>query len=143
MVKNLPANIGDIGDMGSILGLGRSLGREHGNPLWYSCLGNPIDRGAWRATVPGLTGESDTEATQLSYSSCLCIMHRLECLSVSVLGFDRLSLTIKGLLIISTTSWPLWCPYSCLLSFTPWHPLLIFSISFAFRFTQRATDYFA
>ena len=47
VVKNLPANAGDIRDMGSIPGPGRSLGGGHGNPLQYSCLKNPIDRGAW------------------------------------------------------------------------------------------------
>ena len=43
------------GDTGSIPGLGRSPGGEIGNPLQYSCLGNPMDRGAWRGTVHGLT----------------------------------------------------------------------------------------
>ena len=47
VVKNLPANAGDIRDMGSIPGLGRYPGVGHGNPLQYSCLGNPMDRGAW------------------------------------------------------------------------------------------------
>ena len=46
MVNNLPANAGDMRDEGSIPGLGRSLGGGHGNPLQYSCLENPIDRGA-------------------------------------------------------------------------------------------------
>ena len=50
MVKNPPANAGDIRDEGLIPGLGRSPGGEHGNPLQYSSLENPIDRGAWRAT---------------------------------------------------------------------------------------------
>jgi len=45
--------------MGLILGLGRSSGGGHDNPLQYSCLGNPMDRGAWRATVHGVTKESD------------------------------------------------------------------------------------
>ena len=53
MVKNLPANAGDTGDMGSIPGLGRSPGRGHGNPLQCSCLENPMDRGAWQ--VHGVT----------------------------------------------------------------------------------------
>ena len=52
MVKNPPANAGDIRDTGSIPGLGRSPGRGHGNPLQYSCLENPMDRGAGWATVP-------------------------------------------------------------------------------------------
>ena len=56
MVKNLPVN---AGDSGSIPGSGRSPGEGHGNPLQYSCLGNPRDRGAWQATVHGVA-ESDT-----------------------------------------------------------------------------------
>ena len=51
MVKNLPADAGDLRDTGSIPGSGRSLGGGHGNPLQYSCLENPMDRGAWWATV--------------------------------------------------------------------------------------------
>ena len=54
MVKNLPANAGDIRNAGSIPGLGRSPGGAHGNPLQYSCLENRIDRGAWWATVHGV-----------------------------------------------------------------------------------------
>ena len=44
----------NVGDLGSILGLGRSPGKGHGNPLQYSCLENPMDRGAWWATVHGV-----------------------------------------------------------------------------------------
>ena len=51
VVKNPPASIGDIGDTGTIPGLGRSPGRKHGNPLQCSCLWNLMDRGAWWATV--------------------------------------------------------------------------------------------
>ena len=47
VVNNLPANAGDVRDKGSIPGSGRSPGRRHGNPLQYSCLENPMDRGAW------------------------------------------------------------------------------------------------
>ena len=54
-VKNPRANAGDTGDTGSIPGLGRSLGEGNGNPLQYSCLENPMQRGAWRATVHGVT----------------------------------------------------------------------------------------
>ena len=50
MVKKPPANAGDIRDMGSIPGLGRSHGGGHGNPFQYSCLENPMDRGASQAT---------------------------------------------------------------------------------------------
>ena len=45
--KHAPANAGDIRDMGSVSGSGRSPGGRHGNPLQYSCLENPLDRGAW------------------------------------------------------------------------------------------------
>ena len=54
VVKNLPVNAGDIRDMGSIPGLGRSPGGGHGNPLQYSCLGNPMDRRIWQALVHGV-----------------------------------------------------------------------------------------
>ena len=49
VVRNPPANAGDIRDLGSTSGLGRSLGGEHGNPLQYSCLENSTDRGDWWA----------------------------------------------------------------------------------------------
>ena len=51
VVKNLPASVGDIKDVGSIPGSERSPGGGHGNPFQYSCLENPMDRGAWQATV--------------------------------------------------------------------------------------------
>ena len=60
VVKDLPANAGDIRDAVSIPGLGRSPGEGTDNPLQYSCLGNPMDRRAWRTTVQGVTKESDT-----------------------------------------------------------------------------------
>ena len=49
MIKNLPANAGDIEDVGSISGPGRSPGGGNDHPLQYACLGNPMDRGAWQA----------------------------------------------------------------------------------------------
>ena len=55
MVKNLSANARDIRDVGSIPGLGGSPGGGNGNPLQHSCLENPMDRGAWRATIHGVT----------------------------------------------------------------------------------------
>ena len=54
VVKNPPVNAGDIRDMGSISGSGRSLGGGNGNLLQYSCLENPMDGGAWRAAVHGV-----------------------------------------------------------------------------------------
>ena len=65
VVKNLPANVGDTRDTGSIPGSGRSSGGEHGNPRQYSCLENPMDRGAWRAIVCRVT-KSQTRLNQLS-----------------------------------------------------------------------------
>ena len=52
VVKNLPANVGDVKDAGSIPGLGRSPGGGNGNPVQYSCLENHMDRGTWWAIVP-------------------------------------------------------------------------------------------
>ena len=60
VVKNPPANAGDTGDAGSTPGSGRSLGGRNGNLLEYSCLGYPMNSGAWGATVRGVTKESDT-----------------------------------------------------------------------------------
>ena len=51
VVKNPPINAGDIRHMGLIPGSGKSPGGWHGNPLWYSCLENPMGRGAWWAAV--------------------------------------------------------------------------------------------
>ena len=62
MVKNRPADVGDAKDMESIPGWGRSPGGGNGNPLQYSCLENPMDRGAWWATVHGVA----KSRTQLS-----------------------------------------------------------------------------
>ena len=61
--ENLLANAGATGDMGSIPGWGRSPGRGHGNPLQYSCTGNPTDRGAWWATVHEVAELDSTEHT--------------------------------------------------------------------------------
>ena len=73
MVKNPSANAGDIRDMGFIPRSRRSSGGGNGNPLHYSCLENPIDRGAWRVTVHGIakswTGLSNDEPILTSYVS--------------------------------------------------------------------------
>ena len=60
--KNPPTSAGDTRDVGSIAGLGRSPGEGNGNPLQYSCLQNPIDRGSWQATAHGVA----KSPTQLS-----------------------------------------------------------------------------
>ena len=59
VVKNPPANAGDVRDASSIPGSGRSSRGGHGNPLQYSCLENPMDKGAWWTTVHGVA-ESQT-----------------------------------------------------------------------------------
>ena len=51
MIKNFPASVGDVKDLGWIPGLGRSPGGGYDNPLQYSCLENPTDRAAWKTTV--------------------------------------------------------------------------------------------
>ena len=63
VVKNLHDNAVEIKDMGSISGSGRSPGGGHGNPLQYSCLENPMDRGALQTIVHKVTGSDMTEAT--------------------------------------------------------------------------------
>ena len=77
-VKNLPANIADTGDKGSIPGSGRSSGGRNGNLLQYSCLENPVDRDAWRAIVYGVTKSwaqlkrlSMHAGTQLTRTGCV------------------------------------------------------------------------
>ena len=64
MVKKPPANERDLRDVGSIPGLGRSPGGGHGNPLQFSCLENPMDRGAWWATVNRATKSRKQLSTQ-------------------------------------------------------------------------------
>ena len=64
-VRNPPANAGDVRDVSSIPGSGRSPGGDHVNLLRYSCLENPMDRGAWGATVQGVA-QSQTQLKRLS-----------------------------------------------------------------------------
>ena len=97
VVKNVPANAGDIRDSGLVPGLGRCPGGGHGNPLQYSCLENPMDRGFWWTEDSGglqsLGSQSRTRLKQLSthtrcYTSCnyvcfslrssLCLIPRIQ-----------------------------------------------------------------
>ena len=81
VLTNPPAIAGDAGDMNSVPGLGRSPGEGNGNPLQYSCLGNPMDRAAWWATVHGVTKSqtrlSDLLLTSLYLQSSYCLMSPL------------------------------------------------------------------
>ena len=69
------ASVYDAGDPGSIPGLGRSLGEGNGNPLQYYCLENPMDRGAWLATVHGVS-KSRTRLSDFTFTFTLFIFIR-------------------------------------------------------------------
>ena len=73
--KNLPANAGDLREAGLISGLGRSTGGGHGNPLQYSCLENPMDRGAWHAMVLWVA-QSWTQLKQLCMTAPIYLSMR-------------------------------------------------------------------
>ena len=75
IVKNPPANAGDARDVGSIPGSGRSPGEGNGNPLQYSCLENPMDRGAWWATVHGVTKSQTRRVTEDTMEHEVIHMH--------------------------------------------------------------------
>ena len=64
VVKEIAYNAGDASDMGSIAGLGRSPAGGHGYPPRYSCVGNPVDRGAWQTTVHGVARGGQDLATK-------------------------------------------------------------------------------
>ena len=76
VVKNLPANAGDLRDSGSIPGLGRSPGGWYGNPLQYSCLENLKDRGTWWAIVPRVTN-SQTRLKRLDTNMIILMFEGL------------------------------------------------------------------
>ena len=79
MVKNLPANAGNIRDAGLISGLGRSPGGGNGHPLHCSCLKNPVDRGTWQITVHWVA-KNWTWLKWLSTHAKECIHHNLKTL---------------------------------------------------------------
>ena len=76
VVKNLPVNVGDIRDMGLIAQSGRSPGGGHGNPLQYSCLENPMDKGAWWVIVHKVA-KSRTQLKQLSMHVSLKVNYNM------------------------------------------------------------------
>ena len=71
VVKNLPANAGDPRDAASFPVLGRSAGEGNGNPLQYCCPGNSMDRGAWWATVHGVTNMMEHPCNQAVFYRCI------------------------------------------------------------------------
>ena len=103
MVKNLPANAGDIRDVGSILVSGRCPGGGHGNPLQYSCLEKLMDRGAWWATVHRVA-KSRTQLKRLStHTQCPQGPSRLSPMAVfpSFLWLNNCCVCLSVLLILS------------------------------------------
>ena len=88
VVKNPPTSAGDIRDMASVPGLGRSSGGGHGNPLQYSCLENPMDRGAWLATVHRVA-KSQTQLKPLCTARNLIIVILIVFYIISV-GFNSM-----------------------------------------------------
>ena len=75
VVKDLPTNAGVMRDVGSISGSERSPGGGHGNPIQYSCLENPMDRGAWQTTVHRVA-KSETQLKQLSMHTSSNSVHK-------------------------------------------------------------------
>ena len=71
VVKNLPANAGDVRDVGSIPGSGRSSGKGHGNPLQYSCLENPMDRNLVSHTESDTAEETWNDGHMFDLQNCV------------------------------------------------------------------------
>ena len=95
VLKNMPANAGNIRDMGSISGSGRSPGGGHGNPLQYSCLENPTDREAWWATGHGVT-KSPTCLKRLNTHTAYHEKNISFKLSISVHCLERVWLDVSS-----------------------------------------------
>ena len=95
MVKNPPAN---AGDKGSVPELGRSPGGGNGNPLRYSCLGNPMDRGACQATVHGVTKQLDmTRVTDNTWHATTHLDHLVACAQCLIIWQkENFALLISG-----------------------------------------------
>ena len=78
VVKNQPVNAGNVSDLDSILGSGRSPGGGNGSPLQCSCLENPVDRGTWWATDHG-DPQNRTQLKRLSMYTCIVNVHLIVC----------------------------------------------------------------
>ena len=83
VVKNPPANASDTGDTGALPGSGRSLGGGNGNPLQYSCLRNPMDRGAWWVTVHELERVGHNLETHAHDNNSQSLLRSTKCLHTS------------------------------------------------------------
>ena len=103
VVRNTPANADDIRDAGSIPGSERSPGGGHGNPLQYSCLENPMDRGAWQATIHEVA-KSQIQVKQLPSWSNPCGLTEPSHSKVSAKKNHQ-----GNILIVSATPLPQWC----------------------------------
>ena len=128
--KESACSAGDAGDAGSVPGLGRSPGGGHGNPPQYSCLENPMDRGAWWATVHGVA-KSRTRLERLSTHAPVCLSFHL----------------FKGICVVSSFRWLqikllthlIWRLISLLLYVIP--PFLLYW--FGWRFYGNVNFHFA
>ena len=150
-INNLPANAGDIRDAGLSPGLGRSPGRRNSNPLQYSCLENPKDRGTWWTIVHGIT-ESDTTERLNQYRSCHCKQERntlghkkhvpsfcCHCFSLWLLALREASCCVEFFIsdiiffTFSSFIWSLYLPFLfslCLFSFKYPNIVIIVVLSF-------------
>ena len=128
VVKNTPANAGDTGDAGSILGLGRSPGGGNGNPLQYSCLENPIDSGTWQATVRRVA-ESQTLLSTWAHMHMHVCMSNLICQFIPVSAAPHVNTSILyisvSFLILELRFWFL---HSLAFAFYLHHGCFIFQI---------------
>ena len=102
VVKNFPASAGDLTDVGLIPGSGRSPGGGHGNPLQYTCLENPMDRGAWWASVHR-DAKSQTQLSQTQLSTHVSIK-----LSQAVLVLKNLPANAGDIRDVGLTT-KIWC----------------------------------
>ena len=91
-VKNLPDNSGDTG---LILGSGKSSGEGNGNPVQYSFLENPMDRGAWWPTVHGVTKESDTTKLQQHINICILTCAFIDYIYIYIQIYMQICLYLK------------------------------------------------